>query len=138
MALIDHCFYLRSGWLWIIFIITDGLTNRYYLSWTELCAKSILISRKFKSPGERLVCITENNIAIQTGGFWETVKTPQTTHTTKVTEQVKLEREFDLTLHRCACGLCEEWNKQKIDEVDEGQGIVPEQASCRNKDTSTD
>lgn len=46
--------------------------------------------------------------------------------------------ESDLTLHRRACGLCEEWNKQEIDEVEEGQDIVPEQASCRNKDTSTD
>lgn len=40
-----------------------------------------------------------------------------------------------LTLHCCACGLWEEWNKQEVDEVDEGQGIVPEQASCRNKST---
>lgn len=47
-------------------------------------------------------------------------------------------KESDLTLHRRACGLREEWNKQEIDEVEEGQGIVPEQASCRDKDTSTD
>lgn len=62
---LDHFYYYR----W-----TRASTNRYYLSWTELCAKSIHISRKFKSPGEGLVYITENNIAIQTGPFWETVK----------------------------------------------------------------
>lgn len=39
----------------------------------------------------------------------------------------------ELTLHCCACGLREEWDKKEIDEVDEGQAIVPEQASCRNK-----
>ncbi len=45
---------------------------------------------------------------------------------------------MDLTLHCCARGLREEWNKQEVDEVDEGQGIVPEQASCRDKNTNTD
>lgn len=39
---------------------------------------------------------------------------------------------MDLTVHRCARGLCEERNKQEIDEVDEGEGIVPEQAGCRD------
>lgn len=37
---------------------------------------------------------------------------------------------MDLTLHCCACGLRKQWNEQEVDEVDEGQGIVPEQASC--------
>lgn len=53
----------------------------------------------------------------------------------RATESVRLESgTADLTLHCCACGLWEEWNKQEIDEVDEGQDVVPEQASCRNKD----
>lgn len=47
-------------------------------------------------------------------------------------------KRVTLTLHCCACGFCEEWNKEEIDEVDKGQGIVPEQASCRNKDINTD
>lgn len=38
-----------------------------------------------------------------------------------------------LTLHRRARGLREERDEQQIDEVDEGQGIVPEQASCRDR-----
>lgn len=37
---------------------------------------------------------------------------------------------MDLTLHCCARGLRKQWNEQEVDEVDEGQGIVPEQASC--------
>lgn len=53
--------------------------------------------------------------------------------TPKVTERMKLESKGNLTLHRRARGLCEEWNKQEIDEVEEGQDIVPEQASCREK-----
>lgn len=39
---------------------------------------------------------------------------------------------MDLTLHRRACGLWEEGDEQEVDEVDEGQDIVPEQASCRD------
>lgn len=39
----------------------------------------------------------------------------------------------DLTLHRCARGLREERDEQEIDEVDEGQGIVPEHASCKDR-----
>lgn len=38
-----------------------------------------------------------------------------------------------LTLHCCACWLWEEWNEQEIDEVDEGQDVVPEKASCGEK-----
>lgn len=40
--------------------------------------------------------------------------------------KVQRVHKADLTLHCCACGLREEWNKQEIDEVDEGEGIVPE------------
>ncbi len=96
----DHIYYYR----W-----TRAHTNRYYLSWTELCAKSILISRKFKSPGVRLVYITQNNIAIQTGGFWETVKILQAIDKAEAIERVTFKESYtiDLTLHCCACGLCE-------------------------------
>lgn len=40
---------------------------------------------------------------------------------------------MELTQHCCACGLRKQWNKQEVDEVDEGQGIVPEEASCRKR-----
>lgn len=40
---------------------------------------------------------------------------------------------MELTQHCCARGLCKQWNKQEVDEVDEGQGIVPEEASCRHR-----
>lgn len=40
---LDHFYYNR----W-----TRARTNRYYLSWAELCAKSILISRKVKGGDE--------------------------------------------------------------------------------------
>lgn len=43
-------------------------------------------------------------------------------------------RRDDLTVHRCARGFREERDEQQIDEIDEGQGIVPEQASCRDKE----
>lgn len=36
-------------------------------------------------------------------------------------------------MHCCACRLWEERKKQEIDEVDEGQDIVPEEASCRTE-----
>lgn len=42
-------------------------------------------------------------------------------------------RRDDLTLHRCARGLREERDKQEIDEVDEGQGVVPEHARCGDR-----
>lgn len=105
---------------------------------TELCAKSILFSRKFKSPGGGLVYIKENNIARQT--FGKQVKIFQAVEKAKAIKRVKFTESYtiDLTLHCCACGFCKQWNKQEIDEVDEGQGIVPEQASCRDKDTNTD
>lgn len=45
----------------------------------------------------------------------------------------KESRAADLTLHRRARGLGEERDEQEVDEVDEGQGIVPEQASCRKQ-----
>lgn len=101
-----------------------------------------LSSRKFKSSGDGLVCITQDNIANQTEDFWDSVtilRAKTKASVKKKNHQKKaLKREFqcrDLTLHCCACWLCKERNKQEIDEVDEGQGIVPEQASCRNKDT---
>ncbi len=80
--------------------------------------------------------ITENNIAIQTGGFWETVKILQAIDKAQAIQRVKFKESYtiDLTLHCCACWLCEKWNKQEVEEVDEGQDIVPEQASCRNKE----
>lgn len=43
--------------------------------------------------------------------------------------------KWALTLHRRARGLGEQRDKQQIDEVDEGEAIVPEQASCRDKET---
>lgn len=48
-------------------------------------------------------------------------------------EAAKESHTEDLTLHRRARGLGEERNEQEVDEVDEGQGIVPEQASCGNR-----
>lgn len=38
-------------------------------------------------------------------------------------------------MHCGARGLCEQRDEQEIDEVDEGEGIVPEQASCTNTET---
>lgn len=117
----DHFYYYR----W-----THACANQYYLSWTELCAKSMLILRKFNSPAEGLVCIIENNKSIQTLG-----NSQDSWGDGKATETTRLQRAtVELTLHCCACRLWEEWNKQEIDEVDEGQDIVPEQASCRDKD----
>lgn len=40
---------------------------------------------------------------------------------------------MELTQHCCAGGLRKQWNKQEVDEVDEGQAIVPEEASCRHE-----
>lgn len=55
--------------------------------------------------------------------------------TAEAAEGVKLRTNSILTLHCRARGLGEEWNKQEVDEVDEGEAIVPEQASCRNTNT---
>lgn len=38
--------------------------------------------------------------------------------------------ETFLTLHCCFGGFWEQWDEQEVDEVDEGQGIVPEQTRC--------
>lgn len=135
LALMDHGF-LSQIWLAVdhfyYYRWNCARTNQYYLSWTELCAKSILISRKFKSSGEGLVCIIENNIAIQTGGNSGDSPCDRQSQSHRTCEASK-RGSVHLTLHCCACWLCEEWNKQEIDEVDEGQGIVPEQASCKQK-----
>lgn len=37
-----------------------------------------------------------------------------------------------LTLHCCLCWLCEQWDEQEVDEVDERQHVVPEQ-TCYSK-----
>ena len=93
LALTDHVF-LSQTWLAVdhfyYYRWTRARTNRYYLSWAELCAKSILISRKFKSPGEGLAYITANNIAIQTGVFFggETDKILQAMEKAKAIERV--------------------------------------------------
>lgn len=86
-----------------------------------------------------LVCITEDNI--QTEG--KRLKTLWAGSNVKVSETLKrqVERNVALTLHCCARWLREERKKQEIDEVDEGQDIVPEQASCRkqqNKSSKSD
>lgn len=39
------------------------------------------------------------------------------------------------TLHCCARRFCEERNEQEIDEVDKGQAVVPEEASCKHNKT---
>lgn len=43
---------------------------------------------------------------------------------------------MELTQHCYARGLRKQRNKQEVDEVDEGQGIVPEEASCRQNPKS--
>lgn len=97
LAPMDHVF-LSQIWLAVghfyYYRWTHAHTNQYYLSWTELRAKSILISRKFKSPGDGMVYIIQNNIAIQTGAFWETVKSIQAMDEAKPIERVKLQREL--------------------------------------------
>lgn len=118
---------------------TCARTNRYYLSCTELCAKSIFISRK-SSPLEKGWFTLQRTILqfkLETFGKQSRFRRwtePKPSNVWSFKESCSV----DLTLHCCACGLREEWNKQEIDEVDEGQGIVPEQASCREKKRNTD
>lgn len=44
---------------------------------------------------------------------------------------------MELTQHCCARGLGKQRDEQEVDEVDEGQGIVPEEASCRHTDAQS-
>lgn len=126
---VDHFYFYR----W-----TDARTNRYYLSWTEYVPNPSS-SQGNSSPLEKGWFILERTILqFKLEAFRKQVKILQAMDKSKAVERVKFKEDYtrDLTLHCCACGLREEWNKQEVDEVDEGQGIVPEQASCRNKDTN--
>lgn len=88
------------------------------------------------NPGSQESWISENLVLQSKGGSvggeggLQEILRPRTTKSTRL---CKCYGSFSaqLTLHWRARGLSEQWNKQQIDEIDEGQGVVPEQASCR-------
>lgn len=138
LAQIDHVF-LSQIWLaldhFYYYRWTRARTNRYYLSWTELCAKSILISRKSSPLEKDWFTLQRTILQFKLETFKKQSRFSRQPPQTKQSNMWSFKESctVDLTPHCCACGLREEWNKQEIDEVDEGQGIVPEQASCRGK-----
>ena len=79
-------------------------------------------SQRNPSPPEE-ACVTENN-----NSNWRLFGGKQSD---VMGQHEAAERE--LTLHGRDGRLCKEREEQEVDEVDEGQGVVPEQAGCRDR-----
>lgn len=129
----SHCLFQPLFWLMDLSLL-DGLLIPPFIA--KVCAKHILFSRKSNPPGEGLVYI-KNKEQHGKSTFWEssTRFSFQAVDKAKAIKHIKFTEActMELTQHCCARGLRKQWNKQEVDEVDEGQAIVPEEAGCRHR-----